>query len=187
MSVRLGCLVVWALLLASGRVHAFSDTALFAEPSLSGGGAGRYFTGSRQDPHACSVCHDHGEKPAAVEITGLPERLVPGQRHEVAVSWDAGEASHSLHLELAARDGTHAKLELGSLETLSARSRCEESDDGDAAVFSVDIGKRRILGVTDCGASELRFSFTVPDVPELFLSLGVVRSDGSGTSEGDGV
>lgn len=165
--------------------RAFSDSEMFAASIEEGGGEGKYFTGSQSDPYSCSVCHRQGAQPK-LEITGLPQRLVAGQRHEVTVRWKS-ESSHSLHLELARADGRHAALELPDLETLPVEQRCDGAEDGSPAVFSRDVEQRRVLGVTDCGASELKFWFTVPEgAPVLYLSLGVVQSDGSGTPDGDG-
>jgi hypothetical protein len=49
------------------------------------------------------------------------------------------------------------------------------------------LGKRRIIGVQDCGASLLSFSFVAPSSDKLYFALGAVRSDGSSTADGDGV
>ena len=66
-----------AVLAGSAGARAFSDADVFGQPALEGGSEGRYFTGSRKDPYACSVCHSGGEAPQ-LTITGLPERLEPG-------------------------------------------------------------------------------------------------------------
>ena len=175
---------VWSV--APLRAAAFSDTAAFAEPAIEGGGGGHYFTGSRRDGHACSVCHS-GAEPPALEIRGLPKSFKPGETHEVTIRWDAAKGSHALHLELTTAAGKHAGLELPALDQLPAQSRCEEREDGEPAVFAIDLDERRVLGVQDCGASEMRFTFTAPDARELFFSLGAVRSDGMSTLTGDGV
>jgi hypothetical protein len=181
---------VAAWLAAVSGARAFSDSAVFARPAFEGGGGGRYFTGSPRDGLSCGVCHSGGELPD-VEIIGLPRVLVAGQARDVLIRWSAPAqalaGSHALQLELMSRDGAHAGLELPERALLPAESRCEQRADGESAAFATDVGERRIVGVSDCGASELRFRFTTPDVQELFFSIGVVRSDGSGTPDGDGV
>ncbi len=169
-----------------GSARAFSDADVFAQPALTGGGEGRYFTGSRTDPYSCSVCHSGGTAPE-VTVTGLPDRIEPGERSEVTIRWKGPDTSHALQLELATEDGTHAELALTALDRLPRQQRCEQLEEGDPAVYAIDLEQRRVLGVSDCGASELRFSFTPKDDEELYFSLGVVRSDGSGTPDGDGV
>lgn len=174
-----------ALCTSPRLARAFSDVEAFDRPALEGGGAGRYFTGSPRDPHSCSVCHAGGRAPE-VSVEGLPDALVPGSHHEVRIRWQGPKTSHALHLELSTRDGRPADIELAAEAELPRQERCEQREDGEPAVFSRELGERRVLGVQDCGASELRFAFTVADESELFFSLGVVRSDGSGTPEGDG-
>jgi hypothetical protein len=183
---RMSCLLAVFATAIPGRAAAFSDPTAFADDVLAGGGAGKYFTGSPRDPYSCSVCHAGGKTPE-VKITGMPDRLVAGSKHDVRIRWGAAKESHALNLELMTKDGTHSGVELTDLTTLPKQERCEQSEDGEPAVFSVDVDRRRILGVQDCGASELRFSFTTPDAPALYFTMGVVRSDGSGAPEGDGV
>jgi len=178
--------LVTTWLAATSGARAFSDPAVFAQPAFEGGGGGRYFTGSPRDGLSCSVCHSGAEAPH-VEILGLPRVLVAGQTRDVLIRWPAAAGSHALQLELMSRDGANAGLELLEPDVLPAASHCDERLDAEPAAFAVDVGERRVLGVSDCGASELRFRFTTPDVQELFFSIGVVRSDGSGTSAGDGV
>jgi hypothetical protein len=186
LQIALGLAVMIAAWQQSPAVRAFSDSEAFAWPAIEGGGDGRYFTGSPNDPYSCSVCHRGGRAPE-LTLLGFPARLVPGKTHDVTIRWTSPKTSHALALELATADGSHADLRLQDPGSLPPQQRCERREDGAPAVFATDVGRRRILGVQDCGASELGFSFTVPESAKLFLSLGLVRSDGSGTPEGDGV
>lgn len=179
-------LTMLALSVFASDARAFSDAKFFADAPLEGGGDGRYFTGSPRDPFSCSVCHQ-GAAPPDIAITGLPEALVPGERHDVLIRWTKPELSHALTLELMTEGGGHAPIDLGALEELPAASRCDQNPQSDPAVYTVDVGERRVVGVQDCGASELRFSFEVPDAPVLYFAMGIVRSDSSGTPDGDGV
>ena len=163
---------------------AFSDLSKFAESAGTGGGGGRYFTGSPADGYTCSVCHAGGTIPS-LTIDGIPDRLVPGTRHEVTIRWTEPEFSHAMQLELVDATGAHPTLELDP-EMVAAASRCESRPDAPSAVHVVDAGARRIVGVEDCGASEVSFAFTVPDTARLVLAIGAVRTDSSGTADGDG-
>ena len=165
--------------------RAFSAQEIFAEPSEEGGGAGRYFSGSPEDPFSCEVCHRGGDTPK-VELEGLPERFVPGEHYDVRVGFAGDEASHALHLELMQEDGTHADLVLPEESEATRKARCDGLADSVPAFYVVDLGRRRVLGVQDCGASELTFSFTAPEVDRLYFALSVVRSDSSATATGDG-
>ena len=181
----LGLLCGGALLAGAESARAFSAQEIFAEPSEAGGGAGRFFSGSPVDPFSCDVCHRGGDVPQ-VELEGLPERILPGERYEVRVGFAGDDASHALHLELMQEDGTHADLVLPAEHEATREARCDGLADSVPAFYAVDLGRRRVLGVQDCGASELRFSFTAPEVDRLYFALSVVRSDSSATAAGDG-
>ena len=178
------------LLLVSGLLsrpaQAFSDPTLFAAPAAEGGGNGRFFTGSPVDGLACGVCHQGGETPA-VSLTGLPSELVPRRGSEVRLGWDNAIAPHALQLELVDAQGAQPDTELLALDALPSTSRCEGDESGEPAVYLTSVGSRRIVGVQDCGASELRFAFTAPDSSALYFAMGMVASDGSATASGDGV
>lgn len=178
----------WALVLAAlvpGQALAFSDPELFGAPASEGGGAGRFFTGSPADGHACGVCHAGGVAPK-VFFDGLPDAGEPGVRHDVTVRWELPELSHAMHLELVNEAGEHPQVELTNAGALPPEERCEGEPDGPAAVYTVDVGARRVLGVQDCGARSLSFSFVAPGGP-LRFAAAVVRSNGSATPGGDGV
>lgn len=166
--------------------QAFSDPDFFADVSTEGGGSGRYFTGAPQDPFSCEVCHRGGTAPT-VTMNGLPERFTPGERYEVTLRFAGTEASHALQLEVARPDGGHAELQLTSRDNPTLAERCEGLADGALAAYAIEVDEdRRILGVQDCGASEIAFAFTAPAVNELYFAMGMVRSDSSGGPEGDG-
>ena len=69
---------------------------------LEGGGGTRYFSGSRNDGYACSVCHgtvvDGG-----FAIEGLPRTVVPGQHYQITVRWTQPELPHGVHVEIEPR------------------------------------------------------------------------------------
>lgn len=171
--------------LVSAPAGAFSDPALFAAPADEGGGEGRYFTGSPVDGHACGVCH-RGGIPPRVSLEGFPGVTEPGARYDVTLRWDLPEISHAMHVELVDQAGQHPGVELSNADDLPPDARCEGEPGGPPAVYAVDVGARRVLGVQDCGARALRFSFVAPAEP-LFFTIGAVRSDSSATAEGDGV
>lgn len=168
-----------------GAAKAFSDPELFAQPAERGGGGGRFFTGSPADGQACSVCHRGGVEPV-LGVAGLPAEFEVGTSYDVTVRWAHPEIAHGLQLELLTDTSESPLVELPALESLSTGARCESSAEGDPAVYLTAIDKRRIVGVRDCGASELSFRFVAPSARRIAFSASVVRSDSSGTAEGDG-
>jgi hypothetical protein len=73
-----------------GPARAFSSPGAYIEPPSSGGGGGRWFTGSPADGFGCSVCHSAapGERHFPFYVAGLPidgYQLV-GKR-EIVMSW----------------------------------------------------------------------------------------------------
>jgi hypothetical protein len=152
----------------------FTDPTTYAAAAVDGGGGGRYFTGSRVDPYACSVCH--GETAAAdFTIDPLPDRLVPGQSYDLVVRWTDPDAPHALHVELSLPSGAHPSV-------VPVLQSCAGS--GDPAVYSVDLGDRRVVGVKACGASSLSVSFTASAEP-IELAVSGVRGDRSDSAAGD--
>lgn len=170
---------------ATSSAAAYSDPAWFAESADVGGGAGRQFTGSPADGHACSVCHRGGDAPD-VELTGLPDVFEPGRLYEVTLHWDGSAASHALQLELIDAAGKHPGVSIEPASVVGADGRCDSAEDGDPANYALDLGGRRIVGVRDCGASRVAIQFKAPDQPELYFAASIVRTDSSGTAHGDG-
>jgi hypothetical protein len=171
---------------APSVARAFSDPAMFASPALEGGGEGRYFTGSVADGHSCGVCHGGAPAPD-VHVEGLPDQVEPGRAYGVTLSWAAARGSHALALELLDDEGRQPMVTLPPDEAIPPESRCEEDPDGAAAIYAVDVGERRIVGVEDCGASTLRLAFVAPTSGAVRFSMGVVLSNGAGDVGGDGV
>jgi hypothetical protein len=177
---------VIALILAQpALVHAFSDPALFTHGVDKGGGAGRYFTGSHEDGYACSVCHTGATTKTAFVVDGIPDAPVAGMPYELTVHWVADpQAPQALQLELLTTSGDNPSVAVTPAAMLPAESRCEGKADGAPAVYTVDVGRRRIVGVSDCGASAVTLTFVATGEP-IELAIGGVVSDSSGTAEGD--
>jgi hypothetical protein len=157
---------------------------MFAMPVSGGGGGGRYFTGSRVDGYSCSVCHTGGTEPTVV-IDGIPDKLVTGERYQLVVHWDRPEVPLGLQLELTTPENSHPTVEVTPDAEQPAESRCDQAPGGLSAVYTYDVGVRRIVGVADCNAARLDVSFVANGEPIVF-AIGAVRSDGSGTADGDG-
>lgn len=185
---HLVCLFALLSLVAfTQRAYAFSDPEKFKLSALEGGGGGRFFTGSPADGYTCSVCHRGAPEPEVV-LRGFPlDAYEPGKTYDVEVTWTEPTEPHALALEVITPDGKSAgQLELVEDSKLDARSYCEQDLTLFPASYLTEVAGRRIVGVTDCGATVLRFRFTAPDEPVLAFSMGMVRSDHEGDSQGDG-
>jgi hypothetical protein len=178
-------LAIAIVLAVPGAAHAFSDPALFGQPVAMGGGAGRYFTGSRVDGHACSVCHEGGGT-AVFTVAGIPDAPVAGQRYELRVSWADPDTPHALQMELTGADGKHPSVSITPAAMLPAESRCGNVASGEPAVYLTDVSGRRIVGVEDCGAAAVTVAFVATGSP-IELAIGGIVSDASGTVEGDAI
>lgn len=179
-------LVALALAAAPTAALGFSEPERYAEPAIDGGGGGRYFTGAPPDGLSCSVCHGGGDKPQ-VKIAGLPDRIDAGKRYEATLTWPDDGRPYALTLELIDADGAHPAVELLNIVDQTPDMRCDGNPTGPSAAYQVDLGTRRIIGVSKCGAHALTVVFTPPSDEDLFFAVGVVASDGSETSTGDGV
>jgi len=163
--------------------RAFTDPQLFTLGVDKGGADHRYFTGSRADKFACSVCHEGGA-PLELHVTGVPEGIpAEGARYEIRVSWDRPETPVAVQLELTKRAGGHPSVTIP--DPLPAEARCDQAATGEPAEYVLDEGPRRIVGVKDCNASALVLSFIGTGQP-IDLAIAGVRSDASGTVAGDG-
>ncbi len=176
--------LVVATLAVPGRAFAFSDPALFGQGVDKGGGDGRYFTGSRPDGYSCSVCHRGGTAPTII-VDGIPDTLVAGTRYELVIHWPDPEVPHALQLELTTPGGSAPSVEITPAAMLPPPSRCDQSATGMPAVYTVDVGVRRIVGVEDCHAASVTVSFVATGEP-IDLAIGAVRSNEGGDVEGDG-
>ncbi len=177
--LALGC-----ALAIPGRAAAFSDHLLFGEGVDKGGGDGRYFTGSRADGQPCSVCH-HGGREPTILVDGIPDAPVAGMRYSLVIHWPDPEVPHALQLELTKASGGHPSVSILPDAMLPAESRCEHVASGLPAVYLVDAGVRRIVGVEDCHAQSVTVSFMSTGEP-IDLAIAAVSSDGMGDVEGDG-
>jgi hypothetical protein len=170
--------------IAPTTAFAYSDPATFGDPIEEGGGAGRYFTGSRAEGYSCSVCHHDGKVPRFV-VDPLPDQLQQGTKYTLVIHWADPESPQALQLELVS-NGAHPSVTIPAAAALPATSRCESLPTGLPAVYSVDLGQRRVIGVEDCGASRVEVSFVATGDP-IEVSIGGVRSNEDGTANGDGV
>lgn len=176
--------ILVALLVAIPSVAvAFSDRELFDAPALEGGGGSRYFTGSRNDGYACSVCHgtvlDTG-----FAIEGLPRTVVQGQRYQITVRWTQPELPHGVHVEISNPDGSQAMVTTVPAAMLPAASRCGNLMSGEPAVYVLDRGVRKIVGVDPCGASAVTLDFTAGSGP-VELAVAGVRGNRDDVATGD--
>lgn len=188
-ALHAGCLVGCSL--TTLAAHAFSEPLLYGEDPLSGGGGGRFFTGSPLDAYSCAVCHQ-GAPPPSVRLSGFPEVFVPGKTYDIALTWTHPAAPHALNLEIVDEDGRAAgELALPASESLTADDRCTFTEDellkDTQASYLVASETRTIVGVRACGARTLHFAFTAPRASKVALTASVVRSDESEDVSGDGV
>jgi hypothetical protein len=183
-AAALGALAVGVLPVAS---HAYSSPRVFAAPTHEGGGAGRYFTGSKTDGLTCDVCHGGGE-PLSLEITGLPQGgWAPGATYELDVAWPPSVEHAAIVAELSDASGLAVgELSLLPDELLTDAERCGS---GNRAGVMFELDDRRVIGLGDCGAHRLRMQWRAPDSPTtgtVWLHLASVHGDGSGDVDGDG-
>lgn len=177
--------------LAASTAAAFSEPLLYAEPTLMGGGGGRFFTGSPLDSYSCVVCHT-GAPPPSVNVVGFPESYVPGKTYEVELTWSEPKKPHALNLEIVDEDGRAAGvLSLPAEDELEQDLRCNLAEEAamreESAANLLERGERTIVGVRPCGARSVRFSFKAPDERVIALTAAVLRSDESEDASGDGV
>jgi hypothetical protein len=174
--------ILLALLVPSSAA-AFSDRELFDAPVLEGGGGSRYFSGSRNDGYACSVCHgtvvDGG-----FAIEGLPRTVVPGQHYQITVRWTQPELPHGVHVEISNPDGSHALVTTTPAAMLGAESRCGNLMTGEPALYVLDRGVRRIVGAEPCGAVAISLGFTAGSGP-VELAVAGVQGNRDDVATGD--
>lgn len=167
--------------LAAGTAQAFSEPSRFGEPAVDGGAGGRYFTGGRGDGLGCSVCHRGGSAPE-VEVRGWPDETTAGRTYDLTVRWDSGARATALMIEL--QDGAGVSPGLTLPVAQPAGARCTDPAGAPSAEL-LDLGARKVVAVLPCGATEVAVQVTGSS--QLVLAIGAVASDGSETSEGDGV
>ena len=172
--------------------NAYSDPFYYTEPTETGGGGGRWFTGSSADGYGCEVCHQ-GKAGAALAISGVPlDGFVPGGGYEIAITWPPEEQHLALIAELTdeLRQGA-GTLTLPRPEAFKPAELC--ADEGltgfpASEVHEVEPG-RQLVSVIDCGARTVRFLWTAPALAQspVWLNVGFVASDGDGAPSNDRV
>jgi len=187
-------LLVLVVLAAPSPALAFDTFAAFSDPVTDGGGGGRYFTGSPADGYTCSVCHFGGEplEGVRVQITPLTTEFEPlddgyreGQDYEILVTLPLNTANSAATLELLNVDGeAGGSIALREPAAQAAEDQCtldfrnpEEGEDLIAAHLATPADPpRQIAGVDNCGAEQLRVTWTAPDTTTgpIWLNVGVV-------------
>lgn len=177
--------VAAAVLLVAGT--GFSTPLLFDEPVHTGGGGGRFFTGSPRDGFGCDVCH-RGAGAPMIDVQGLGDAYEPGLTFTLQMTWPQEARDVGLIGEVVDADGeTVGTLATPPEDLVEDAERCAG---GNLAVRIVDAeDDRRLFGVPACGASALRVQWTAPDedVGPVWFHVGAVASDASDNAEGDGV
>ncbi|KIG19401.1 hypothetical protein DB30_02682 [Enhygromyxa salina] len=184
----IGLAISLAVAVAPATSHAYSSPKLFAAPAHEGGGAGRYFTGSRLDGLSCDACHGGGEA-LALEVSGLPSAgWEPGVTYVFDVAWSPSVEQAAVLAELSDASGVAiGELTLAPKQLLAAEDHCTSGTVA-AAAFEPDDG-RQVIAIGDCGAHRLRMQWRAPEDPAagtVWLHLAGVRGDGSGDATGDG-
>jgi len=174
--------VVLGALAISGRAAAYSDHELYDVAAIEGGGDTRYFTGSKADGYGCSVCHTDGTT-EEFSINGLPRTVVPGQRYDLVISWPDRAEPHGLLIELSTSKG-HPDVTTIPDAMQPAESRCDELAGNPSAIYVLDRGVRRIVGVEPCGASQIAVGFTAGDEP-VEIAIGGVHGNKNDAPTGD--
>jgi hypothetical protein len=174
--------------LALAGAAGFSTPALFAEPVSVGGGGGRWFTGSSRDGFGCQVCHDGAVAPL-VEVDGVPEAWTAGSTYTLSLRWSVDSGSVAFVGEVVDEigDGVGA-LATPPPDVVEDEERCAGGSPA-VRLEQGDGGTRTLFAIPACGATRTRVQWTAPDVEDgsVFLHLGVVHGDDSGTPDGDGV
>jgi hypothetical protein len=127
------------------------------------------------------VCH-RGATTEEFTIEPLPEHLEPGRRYDVVVRWPNPAVPHSVHVELSNPDGSSPMVALPA--TVPRESKCNLDPNGMSALYSIDLGIRRVVGVEPCGAQQLVVSF-VATGKRIELAVAAVRGNASDTADGD--
>lgn len=185
------------------RAHAFSDFARYAEPTDTGGSAGRYFTGSPLDGYGCNACHQGGPS-IPVSVSGLPDDgYQPGATYEVTIRLDNYDPSFEPHASVVLEFADEQRRPAGvitppdiptgvaDMSQLPVDELCVE--EGVVTGFALnqvanDEG-RNLIAVPECGAREVHFFWTAPatSVGTVWMAGGIVNSDEQANPAGDGV
>ncbi len=176
---------------AEGQALAYSTPRAYADTALSGGGGGRYFTGSRHDRFTCEVCHDGGPAPGLRVLpqngSFEPGRTYPFSMRTVDPNGGIGRPSVALVAEIAERGGTAVgTISLLEAEELAPDELCASGLPA-ASLHDAD-PDRIIVSMAKCGATQIRFLWTAPDqaFPDAKLYVAAVAADESEDPRGDG-
>jgi hypothetical protein len=190
-SVAFMLAVTCAAWLLTGSAWAYSDPFRFVDTTESGGGAGRFFTGSTADGYGCEVCHE-GAPLDQLVVQGLPPQYMLGASYDIQVSWPAVMQKVTALVELTDDLGRGAgRVELAP--PLSVAENCEPVAGGVPAAIVLEgdsfqlANGRQIVAMQDCGASLLHWRWTAPsvDVGPVYFTGGVVWPDQRVNAFGD--
>ena len=206
---RRALLVVAVLSLAPASAAAYDDFVSFGEPVIgapvmagedpnpSGGGQGRYFTGSLSDGYSCAVCHFGGVQDVSdFELEVTPDPFVDGYRagetYEILVTAPRGLTSWAATLELVDTRGVGAgDLELIPESAQSTADQCAVTTRPDdliaTHIVTLADPAREVAGNDVCGAEQLRVTWQAPDTATggVWLNVAAVAADGTGDLAGD--
>ncbi|MGE0792120.1 MAG: hypothetical protein AB7S26_40985 [Sandaracinaceae bacterium] len=202
-SLRLALGLGLAILAAPTSASAFSNHLTFGRDPIepdpmdpmmqSGGGGGRYFTGSVLDGYTCEVCHRGGPPLNNFAVNGWPEDGYTPGGGDVAIEVRLPEARISAaSIEVVTETGSGAG-ELVLEPNPQADDSCPAVPPEMAynAANVVEIPQSRTVAVMDAcaGVRRLRVRWTPPamNVGAVWLNVASVGSDGSGDPEGDTV
>jgi hypothetical protein len=184
--------VVWAAASGSSAAHAFSEPRSYFEAAKTGGGGGRWFTGSPAEGYDCSVCHT-GQPPQPLHVDGLPDKgYVAGTSYDVHLSWPefatlahglrqmpGAEPSMGIVAEFVAENGKASGTVEIATDTALPTEQCEvpmgtpaahlytvrpakDATEATGSCTSEALGQRCLVTVLGCGASELHVHWTPP-------------------------
>lgn len=182
-------------LLSPSPVAAYQSPMRFIEPPETGGGGGRFFTGSPADNYTCKVCHTPGTAPH-LRVSGFPlSGYVPGETHTIVVDWDDQLESVALNFEVTDSSGRPAgELVSAAAEELVPADYCEPAELQRPSVLVLPpmAGVRPIAVAGECGQHQATIKWTAPmtgaALPEEVWFVGsLVSADSDGTVAGDSV
>ena len=184
----------WCLPFHVTEVHAYSDLFRFNDRAVSGGGGGRWFTGSPADSYGCDVCHE-STTPEPITVSGLPDGYEPGAQYEISVIWSSASARVNGLVEITDTLGRGAGYASLAEPPLTAAELCQPNEGQIPAALLLeppDVAldpQRQLIGMQDCGGSLLRWRWTAPaqDIGPLFFAGGVVAPDQHRDALGDRV
>jgi hypothetical protein len=187
-------------ILLCARAHAYQDPMRFTAPIDSGGGGGRFFTGSPADSYTCKVCHTGGKR-VHLQIAGLPiEGYEPNKTYRISVTWPAGLENVGATFEITDGAGRpFGMLSMPARDDLGTPDLCMPVDRGlpDTFVLPVESSQRMIAAAVSCGGGRATVDWTAPmpgtDAESLRIGAtarfngSLVSSDADGTVAGDDV